>query len=111
MDYPLTPDGSYFVVRGRLWRSTNPALSNEERKKYVGRLMMVRRAVRAAKQAQDSLRLKQAREDVDRAKTALGERGAVWWNDGAPDYNRRCVRNTPYASWYAALSAQEDKAG
>jgi hypothetical protein len=40
---------------------------------------------------------------VDAAKTALGERGPVWWSDGAPDQNRRMARNTPYADWYAAL--------
>jgi hypothetical protein len=39
---------------------------------------------------------------VDAAKRALGERGPVWWTDGAPDYNRRMARNTPYASWFAA---------
>ncbi len=44
------------------------------------------------------------RKAVDRAKTALGERGRVWWNDGTPDYNRKNVRNTPYASWYAEWS-------
>ena len=36
---------------------------------------------------------------------ALGERGPVWWDDGAPDYNRRLVRNTPYLEWFAALDA------
>lgn len=25
--YPVTPDGRYFVVRGRLWRRSNPGLS------------------------------------------------------------------------------------
>jgi hypothetical protein len=24
--HPVTPDGRYFVVRGRLWRMTNPSL-------------------------------------------------------------------------------------
>jgi len=24
----------------------------------------------------------------------------VWWTDGAPDYNRRLARNTPYAAWF-----------
>jgi hypothetical protein len=33
----------------------------------------------------------------------LGERGPVWWTDGAPDFNRRMARNTPYADWFAAL--------
>jgi hypothetical protein len=38
---------------------------------------------------------------VDVAKRALGERGPVWWDDGAPDYNRHMARNTPYAAWFA----------
>jgi len=29
--YPTTPDGRYFVVRGRLWRCTDPSLSEAER--------------------------------------------------------------------------------
>ncbi len=37
------------------------------------------------------------------AKRALGERGPVWWTDGAPDLNRPIVRNTPYSAWYASL--------
>ena len=35
----------------------------------------------------------------------LGERGPVWWTDGAPDYHRVLVRNSPYAGWHAALEA------
>ena len=31
MRYPFTPDQRYFVVRGRLWRASNPSLSDEER--------------------------------------------------------------------------------
>ena len=38
---------------------------------------------------------------VDRAKRALGECGPVWWDDGAPDYNRHMAGNTPYANWFA----------
>ena len=37
------------------------------------------------------------------AHPTLGERGPVWWTDGAPDYNRRMVANTPYSDWFAAL--------
>jgi len=33
----------------------------------------------------------------------LGERGMPWWSDGAPDYNRRLARNTPYRDWFAGL--------
>ena len=30
-DYPVTPDGRYFLVGGRLWRATNPAIAEPER--------------------------------------------------------------------------------
>jgi hypothetical protein len=43
---------------------------------------------------------------VQAAKEGLGERGPVWWDDGAPDYNRRMARNTPYAAWYAAAAPE-----
>jgi hypothetical protein len=29
--HPITPDGRYFVVRGRLWRMANPSLGAAER--------------------------------------------------------------------------------
>ena len=103
MDYPKTPDGRYFVVKGRLWRCTNPALDEIVRKKWVKRLMDARRAVKDAKRAEDEVALKEARSQVDEAKVALGERGAVWWTDGAPDYNRYMAKHTCYADWYAAL--------
>lgn len=75
--------------------------------------MAARRAVKAAKQAErdgasDAAEaLIAARAAVDAAKVGLGERGPVWWHDGAPDLNRHLVRTTPYAAWYAALSDGE----
>src|SRR6185437_6137978 len=30
LKHPVTPDGRYFVVRGRLWRLANPDLSSED---------------------------------------------------------------------------------
>jgi len=42
-----------------------------------------------------------ARNGVDKAKIALGERGPVWWTDGAPDLNRHKVSGSPYAQWWA----------
>ena len=59
--------------------------------------MNARRAVGAAKRAGDGDAEKAARAKVHEAKLALGERGPVWWDDGAPDYNRKLVKNTPYA--------------
>jgi hypothetical protein len=102
-EYPVTPDGRYFVVRGRLWRTSNPALAPDLRQELVDRLMQARRQVGVAKKAGDEEAERSARAVVDEAKHALGERGPVWWLDGAPDFNRRMVANTPYAAWYAAL--------
>lgn len=98
-----TPDGRYIVVSGRLWRKTNPHLPEEERKRLVSELMSARRAVKEADGNEDRLRV--ARKAVDAAKVALGERGPVWWADGAPDYNRHMARTTPYADWFAAQVA------
>lgn len=99
--YPHTPDGRYFVVRGRLWRLSDPALPPETRTALVAELMAARRAVRSARG--DPAALASARAAVDAAKLALGERGPPWWTDGAPDLNRRPVASTPYAEWHAAL--------
>jgi hypothetical protein len=33
--YPDTPDGRYFVVRGRLWRRSDPSLNDETRQRLV----------------------------------------------------------------------------
>lgn len=105
-DAPLfTPDGRYLVVRGRLWRAANPRLEPAERERLVHALMDARREVRAAGRAGDAARLARARRAVDAAKTALGERGPPWWDDGARDWNRFMVHNTPYAQWYAGLDA------
>jgi hypothetical protein len=103
MPAATTPDGRYFVVRGRLWRASNPGLDPAERERLVHDLMDARRAVKAALRAGDRNAERAARERVDAAKTALGERGDVWWKDGAPDLNRHLARNTPYARWYATL--------
>lgn len=108
MRYPVTPDGRYFVVRGRLWRCSNPALADDEREALVARLMSARRDVGKARRGGDASALAQARRAVDAAKRALGERGPVWWTDGAPDYNRYLVRNTPYAAWFLDLPSSDD---
>ncbi|RDC60820.1 hypothetical protein HME9302_02036 [Alteripontixanthobacter maritimus] len=100
---PRTPDGRYIVVRGRLWRAANPNLTEDERQQHVNALMDARRAVRDAKRSGNAEAMRAARAAVQLSKEALGERGPVWWNDGAPDENRRMARNTRYARWYAEL--------
>jgi hypothetical protein len=101
--HPVTPDGRYFVVRGRLWRMANPGLGEAERADLVHRLMSARRAVRDAKQDADLKEEAAAHKAVDEMKRALGERGPVWWEDGSPDLNRHMAKNTPYAEWYAKI--------
>jgi len=107
---PLTtPDGRYIVVRGRLWRATNPDLSTADREALVDRLMAGRRAVARAQADNDPNALAAARGDVEAAKVGLGERGPVWWTDGAPDLNRHMARNTPYGPWFAALEPPDGR--
>ena len=106
-NYPTTPDGRYFVVRGRLWRSTNPRLPADQRAALVHDLMTARSAKRKAIRANDAAAREHARKTVDAAKLALGERGPVWWTDGAPDLNRHLARNTPYAAWFASLDPEQ----
>ena len=100
---PVTPDGRYFVIRNRLWRCSNPGLSPEDRSRLVHELMQARRDKGLAMKAGDSVAREAARQAVDAAKHSLGERGAAWWTDGSPDWNRHLVHNSPYAEWFAQL--------
>lgn len=102
MKYPVTPDGRYFLVKGRLWRTSNPSLSEESRAALRQELGIAQNQVKTA--LNSGIGLADARRQVEAVKVALGERGPVWWRDGAPDYNRRLARNTPYAPWVLSLS-------
>ncbi len=102
MNERVTPDGRYFVVRGRLWRRANPNLPPEKRELLVRELMNARLAVKTALKSGKPEPLALARKAVDEAKIALGERGPTWWTDGAPDLNRHKVKDSPYAEWYRA---------
>lgn len=101
----MTPDGRYLIVRGRLWRTANPELDERRKDELVRELMAARRAVRAAMGSEDEAALAAARQAVNSAKVALGERGPVWWTDGSPDLNRHMARNTLYADWFKDVSA------
>lgn len=105
--YPVTPDGRYFAVRGRLWRKANPALPEDMRARLVSELMRARRAVAAARRSHDEEAEAAAHAAVDKAKRGLGERGPVWWGDGAPNLNRHMARSTLYAAWFAELCETE----
>ncbi len=80
-----TPDGHYVVIDGRRWRATDPSLTEERRQELVDELMGARRAVGAAKRAQDPEAEAAARARVHAAKVGLGERGPKWWERDAPD--------------------------
>jgi hypothetical protein len=105
MRYPITPDGRYFVVRGHLWRCSNPALAEQVRAALTKELMAARATKGRAMRAGDAAAKEGARQRVDAAKVALGERGPPWWADGAPDYGRHMARNTPYAGWFGKVSS------
>lgn len=102
----VTPDGRYLVVRGRLWRRRDPRLAPEVVEVLTRELMAARRAKGAAVRADDLEAREAARARVDAAKVALGERGAVWWDDGAPDLTRRMARTTVYAGWFEEVLAR-----
>ncbi|MDU9006793.1 hypothetical protein [Sedimentitalea todarodis] len=99
--YPKTPDGRYFLAKDRLWRCTDPSLSDSERRRLVKELMQARLGVKYATTDKER---SAARLKVDAAKVQLGERGPVWWQDGAPDVNRYHPKNTVYADWWRGLS-------
>jgi hypothetical protein len=84
--YPVTPDGRYFVVKGRLWRCSNPSLPAQTRQRLVGELM--RRGERRVTLREMRTRpLVKKRVRKDEAKRQLGERGPFWWDHGAPDWS------------------------
>ena len=91
--FPVTPDGRYFVVRGRLWRMADPSLAEDRRAELQRDLMKARSALGRARRAGDDDGRKRARREIQAAKEALGERGAPWWADGATDENRRMAVN------------------
>jgi hypothetical protein len=100
LKHPVTPDGRYFVVKGKLWRMSDPELDPGRRSVLVHDLVEARRAVKIAKSVGDEDAEAKAHRAVDVVKRALGERGPVWWKDGLPDLNRHMAKNTPYAQWY-----------
>jgi hypothetical protein len=72
-------DGRWIHIRGRRWRATDPSIPAALSSELVDALMQARRAVGAAGRAGDRQAEEAARRAVNRAKVALGERGAPWW--------------------------------
>jgi hypothetical protein len=74
-----TDDGHHVVIDGRRWRATDPAIPPEVAARLRKELMTARRAVGAALRAGDGEAERAARDEVQRVKVALGERGTPWW--------------------------------
>lgn len=89
-----TDDGRWIVVDGRRWRATDPAIPAALRAELVDELMDARRAVGAARRAQDPAAERAARARVHDAKVALGERGDPWWEPPSPDGRERRIDAT-----------------
>jgi hypothetical protein len=105
-----TPDGRYIVIQGRLWRAANPSLPAEAKVRYMREQLNGRRALKLAKTAGDEAAILAARKIIANAQAGLGERGKVWWKDGAPDLNRTLAKNSPYADWFAAADSRSQAA-
>ena len=73
------PDDHFFVVDGRRWRRTDPAVPEETAAALRSHLGRGRNAVKQAKRSGDDTALAAARHRNGLAKHGLGERGPVWW--------------------------------
>lgn len=87
-----TPDGRYIVVDGRRWRATDPAIPDERRDELQRVLMAWRRLIRTVKGTDDERR---ARDGVQAAKVALGERGTPWWEQSDDERRARWEADVP----------------
>jgi hypothetical protein len=76
LKHPVTPDGRYFVIRGKLSRLANPEIDPERKTALVHDLMAARRAAKDAKFSGDRKAEAEAHRSVDTAKQALGGAGA-----------------------------------
>ena len=84
-----TPDGHHVIIKGRRWRATDPDLPPEVSQLLRSELMSARRAVGAALRAGDADAERAARDRVQQAKVALGERGTPWWEQSAAERRAR----------------------
>ncbi|MET0343219.1 MAG: DUF3253 domain-containing protein [Polyangiales bacterium] len=82
MTEPDEDDARYLRIDGRRWRRSDPGIPEALRSELTHALMDARRAVKAAKRAEDAEAERTARARVNDAKIALGERGAPWWEPG-----------------------------
>jgi hypothetical protein len=90
-----TPDGHHVVIDGRRWRATDPAIPEERRDELTRTLMAWRREVR---RTQGSAGERAARDGVQAAKVALGERGTPWWEQTDAERAARWGAEVPVPS-------------
>ena len=82
----VEPDDHFFVVDGRRWRRTDPALPEDVAAALRSHLGRGRSAVGRAKRAGDEDALAAARHRNGLAKHGLGERGPEWWTRPEADW-------------------------
>lgn len=85
------------VIEGRRWRVSDPAIPEPLRQELVNELMSARRAVAAGKRADDDDAIAAARDRVQQAKVALGERGPKWWEERSERDHRERLEATMLA--------------
>ncbi len=95
MDVERTPDGRHVVIGGRRWRATDPEVPEAVAAVLRRELMSARRAVGAALRSGDPDAERAARARVQRAKTALGERGTPWWEQSQDERRERWEAGLP----------------
>jgi hypothetical protein len=74
-------DDHFFVVGGRRWRRTDPALPEDVVAALQSHLGSARATVGAASRRGDDDGVAAARRRVGIAKHGLGERGPRWWEE------------------------------
>jgi hypothetical protein len=87
-----TADGRYIVVAGRRWRAADPLIPAERLAELRSALMAWRREVKATRGTAGE---RAARDGVQAAKVALGERGCPWWEQSAAERRQRWEAEVP----------------
>ena len=87
-----TEDGRYIVVAGRRWRASDPLVPPERAAELRSALMAWRREVRAVR---GTAAERAARDGVQAAKVALGERGRPWWEQTSAERQQRWETAVP----------------
>ncbi|MCL8026431.1 hypothetical protein [Nocardioides bruguierae] len=87
-----TDDGRWIVVDGRRWRATDPDVPEARRDELTKILMAWRREVRRTRGTDEE---RAARDGVQAAKVALGERGTPWWEQSPAERETRWSADVP----------------